>query len=107
IFGGGPGGGPRVLTLDGKMLAAGDVAGAQAAPVTNFFAGADTDRGGVRVAAKDADGDGQADLGVGSGDAGTVYVCLGKDLTSAGVPGQAQSVGPFDPVPLPGGVFVG
>src|SRR5207248_9876649 len=48
IAGGGPGGGPRVLVLSGTKLSAGDVAGAYAAPVANFFFGDDTNRGGVR-----------------------------------------------------------
>src|SRR5205823_12414959 len=56
VAGGGPGGGPRVLVLDGKMLSAGDVAGSYAAPVANFFFGDGSARGGVRVATADADG---------------------------------------------------
>src|SRR5262249_11982565 len=60
IFGGGPGGAPRVFILSGVLVAANNVAGAQATPVANFFvAGNTSDRGGVRVAAKDADGDGK------------------------------------------------
>ena len=37
VFGGGPGGAPRVFVLSGAKVAAGDVAGAQAAPVANFY----------------------------------------------------------------------
>ena len=51
LFGGGPGGAPRVFILPGQLLSAGNVAGAYAAPVANFFvAGNSADRGGVRSA---------------------------------------------------------
>ncbi|MDB5314045.1 MAG: hypothetical protein JWO38_8247 [Gemmataceae bacterium] len=36
-FGGGPGGGPRVVVLSGSLVGRGMVAQAQAAPVANFF----------------------------------------------------------------------
>src|SRR5581483_2794798 len=68
VAGGGPGGGPRVLALSGKLLAAGNVTGAYGSPVANFFYGDPNTRGGVRVAAKDLDGDGRAELAVGSGE---------------------------------------
>src|SRR5439155_25243137 len=92
IAGGGPGGGPRVLVLDGKKLSAGDVAGAYAAPVANFFFGSDADRGGVRVAATNADGDKKTDLVVGSGEglASKVRVYLGKDFAGTGEPAAFQ-----------------
>jgi hypothetical protein len=108
IAGGGPGGGPRVLVLDGKKLSAGDVAGAYAAPVANFFFGDPNSRGGVRVATKDADGDAKADLVVGSGEglASGVRVYLGKDFAGTGEPAQHQDLDPFGQA-LPGGVFVG
>src|SRR5262249_42330544 len=52
IFGGGPGGAPRVFVLSGALVTAGNIPGAYDAPVANFFvAGNDRDRGGVRVAA--------------------------------------------------------
>jgi hypothetical protein len=63
--GGGPGGGPRVLVLSGKDLSGGNLADPTA--IANFFAGDDTKRGGVRVAAKDLDGDGVDDLITGDG----------------------------------------
>jgi uncharacterized delta-60 repeat protein len=108
IAGGGPGGGPRVLILSGKKLSAGDVAGAYAAPVANFFFGSDASRGGVRVATTNADGDKKADLVVGSGEglASTVRVYLGKDFIGTGEPAQFQDLDPFGAA-LPGGVFVG
>ena len=37
IFGGGPGGAPRVFILSGVTVSSGDVAGAQANPIGNFF----------------------------------------------------------------------
>src|SRR5262249_36610296 len=68
IFGGGPGGAPRVLALSGRLVTSGDLTAAYELPVANFFLGGDTtSRGGARVAAKDVDGDGRADLVVGSG----------------------------------------
>src|SRR5439155_18651222 len=108
IAGGGPGGGPRVLVLDGKKLAAGDVAGAYAAPVANFFFGSGADRGGVRVATTNADGDGRADVVVGSGEglASRVRVYLGKDFTGTAEPAAFQDLDPFGAA-LPAGVFVG
>ncbi len=57
IAGGGPGGAPRVTAFDGRSLAGGVVA-----PVVNFFAGDVTDRGGVRLAALDLNGDGRPEL---------------------------------------------
>jgi uncharacterized delta-60 repeat protein/uncharacterized repeat protein (TIGR01451 family) len=109
IFGGGPGGAPRVFILNGALVSAGNVAGAQAAPVANFFvAGNSADRGGVRVTATDADGDTRADLAVGSGEGSPsrVRTYLGKNFTTAAEPGTFQDLDPFGAV-LPGGVFVG
>ncbi|HJZ59466.1 MAG TPA: FG-GAP-like repeat-containing protein, partial [Gemmataceae bacterium] len=110
IFGGGPGGAPRVFILSGKTVTAGNVAGAQAAPVANFFvANNSADRGGVRVAAKDADGDGKEDLVIGSGEgsAANVRIYLGKNFTSTTEPGVFQDITVFGGALLTGGVFVG
>jgi autotransporter-associated beta strand protein len=103
IFGGGPGGGPRVLALDSVKLMQGDMAGATLA---NFFAGNPDNRGGVRVTAKNLDGDAMTDLvvgdGVGAGSHVTGY--LGKNLGAGTPPAQAS----FDAFPgFLGGVFVG
>jgi len=85
IVGGGPGGGPRVLALSGRDLAAG---APQPATLANFFAGDPAQRGGVRVAAKDLDGDRLADLvvapGPGGGTAATAYA--GKAVPADGTP---------------------
>src|SRR5262249_35140797 len=110
IFGGGPGGAPRVFALSGQMLSVGNVWQAQAATVANFFvAGNTSDRGGVRVATKDADGDAKADLVVGSGEGSpaNVRVYLGKDFTSSAEPTTFQDISVFGGGALPGGVFVG
>jgi hypothetical protein len=107
VFGGGPGGGPRVLVLDGAMVLA-DPAAAHAAPVANFFAGSDAARGGVPVAVKDADGDGGQDLlaGSGAGEASRVRVYTATTILSSPTPAADQEFDPFDAV-LADGVFVG
>ncbi|HEX4610815.1 MAG TPA: FG-GAP-like repeat-containing protein, partial [Urbifossiella sp.] len=110
IFGGGPGGSPRVFILSGAMVSADNVAGAQAAPVANFFvAGNAADRGGVRVAATDADGDNKADLAVGSGegDPADVRVYPGAAFSGSGEPSAFQDLKVFGGAVLPGGVYVG
>ncbi|MDB5307018.1 MAG: Ribose transport system, periplasmic ribose-binding protein RbsB [Gemmataceae bacterium] len=56
------GGGPRVRVFDGASLAAG-----VPVVVADFFSGPVTDRGGVRVAVRDVDGDGYAEILTGSG----------------------------------------
>ena len=108
IAGGGPGGGPRVLALDGRMLSEQNIAGAYASPVANFFFGSDASRGGVRVAAVDADGDSKADLAVGSGEGlpSAVRVYFGKTITNRGEPTAFQDLDPYGQT-LPAGVFVG
>ncbi|MDB5309102.1 MAG: hypothetical protein JWO38_3304 [Gemmataceae bacterium] len=110
IFGGGPGGAPRVLVLSGQRVAAGDVAGAQAAPVANFFvAGNSADRGGVRVAAVKAGSGSRAGVAVGSGEGspGRVRVYPGKDFAGPGEPGTFQDLVAFGGVALADGVYVG
>jgi hypothetical protein len=74
IFGAGPGGGPRVLAVSGKSLVTAGPAAALAAPLANLFAGDPSQRGGVRVAAHDLNGDGKADVVTGGGQGGTVQV---------------------------------
>ena len=99
IGGGGPGGGPRIYALSGKSL----VTTGTEVPVANFFSGNVNLRGGVRVAAKDEDGDGFADLVTGSGDTQDLFVFFGSDLA-------AGNTNPRRSVQLPGvldGVYVG
>ena len=110
IAGGGPGGGPRVLVLDGKLLTAGDVNAAYGAPVANFFFGDGSTRGGVRVGSTDVDGDGRADLLAASGERlpARVGVFLGKHITPGTAPSAPdQDLSVFGGATLVGGVFVG
>ena len=103
IAGSGPGGGPRVLALSGKGLTSNN----SAVQLANFFAGDPNQRSGVRVAAKDLDGDGLADIVIGSGiGAGSKVVSYpGSQLTSNGLPPIGLS---FDAFPaFTGGVYVG
>jgi uncharacterized delta-60 repeat protein len=110
VFGGGPGGAPRVFALSGQLIAAGNVTGAQAAPVANFFvAGNADDRGGVRVAVADLDGDNRADLIAGSGEGrpAGLRAYLGANITAAAEPATFQDLSLFGGGALTGGVFVG
>ena len=69
-------------------------------------------RGGVRVAVRDVDGDGRADVvtGSGSGEASAVRVypatSLAASFGTSSEPGGAQLLDPFGST-LPGGVWVG
>jgi len=109
VFGGGPDGAPRVFILSGAVVSAGNVSGAQAVPVANFFvAGDDRGRGGARVAVADADGDARADVAVGSG-AGRparVRLYLGKDFAGGGEP-AATDLDVLGGAVLADGVYVG
>ena len=71
IAGAGPGGSPRVTAFSGTALL-----GGQLNPVANFFAGPETNRGGVRVAAVDLDMNGRPDILTGSGEAGNGSVAV-------------------------------
>jgi hypothetical protein len=111
-FGGGPNGAPRVRLFDGKALLAAapftsldDIGSAQRA---NFFAGDPSLRGGVRLALRDADGDGRADLltGSGEGEPSAVRLYRSGTLLAGGSPAADQTLDPFGSV-LADGVFVG
>jgi hypothetical protein len=109
VFGGGPGGAPRVFILSGALVAAGQVAAAQAAPVANFFVAGDlSDRGGARVAVTNADGDAKADVAVGSGAGrpGRVRLYHGKDFAGGGEP-PATDLDVLGGGVLADGVYVG
>src|SRR5205823_4124729 len=86
VAGAGPGGGPRVLTLSGRDLVAGK--GNNSAVLTNFFGGDAANRGGIRVAVKDLDGDAHADLVVGAGRGGgsRVTAYAGRDFAGGVAP---------------------
>lgn len=110
IFGGGPGGAPRVFILSGQTISTTGTAAAQAAPIANFFvAGNTTDRGGVRVSGANLDGDTVGDLIVGSGEgsAARVRAYSGVNFTTTGEPTVFQDVTVFGGAVLPGGVYVG
>jgi hypothetical protein len=110
FFGAGPGGAPRLLVVSGQQLLSTGAIAAINSPLANFFvAGNISDRGGVRVAAKDADGDNRADLAVGSGEGSpaAVRVYLGVNFTTGGEPTAFQDLSVFGGAVLPGGVFVG
>ncbi|MBX3398816.1 MAG: cadherin domain-containing protein [Gemmataceae bacterium] len=102
--GGGPGGGPRVIAFDGATLLASG--GATLTTVSNFFAGSTENRGGIRIAVKDLDGDNRADLVVGSGtdNGSTVTAYLAPNLGFAFPPAEFTFEA-FDN--FVGGVFVG
>ncbi len=102
VFGGGPGGGPRVLAFDGAALMAG-----QQTTVVNIFAGDPGGRGGVRVAVRTAP-DGAARLVTGSGEGQPGRVGVYKAATAlAGGLAADQVVSPFGDAVLVDGVFVG
>lgn len=79
IAGAGPGGGPRVQALDGSRLLRNEPV-----LVSDFFAGDSDGRGGARVAVKSLDGDGLADLVIGSG--GRVIGYPGNGVAGSGSP---------------------
>jgi predicted outer membrane repeat protein len=113
IFGGGPGGGPRVRIADGAALLAAGNFGTLDAPavagltVGNFFAGNPDSRGGVRVATADLDGDTIADIATGAGDLqpATVTTYVGKTALGTTTPPVLFGVNAFPGVD--NGVFVG
>ena len=110
IFGGGPGGAPRVFILSGSLIAAGNVLGAYAAPVANFFvAGDSTDRGGVRVSTANVDGDTRAEVIAGSGQnaQNRARVYFGSHFGAPGEPTGFQDLSPFESLVLADGVYVG
>jgi hypothetical protein len=101
IGGGGPDGGPRVVAVGGKAL----VQSGQLAPLANFFTADPANRSGVRVAAKDLDGDGRTDVltGAGAGTGSRVAAYAGKAIGGDPAPTLA-----FDALPgFHGGVYVG
>jgi hypothetical protein len=103
IFGGGPGGGPRVLALSGQAL----LANGGLVQRANFFAGDPNTRGGVRVAGKDLDADGFADIvtGSGEGSGSRVIAYVGAQTAPEGTPPTRLEFDAF--TAFDGGVFVG
>ena len=92
VFGGGPGGAARVYILNGATVASGDVAGAHANPLANFFVGGNTtDRDGVRVSAHETDGDAFADVAVTTGPSQLRFY-RGKNFAGAAEPTAFEDV---------------
>lgn len=112
IFGGGPGGGPRVRIADGlALLQAGnfgslDAPGAASLTIGNFISGDPNSRGGIRVAAANLDEDGFADVVTGGGDnqPATVIAYPGATVLGTTTPPILFSESVFDTT---NGVFVG
>ncbi|MBN9524243.1 FG-GAP repeat protein, partial [bacterium] len=102
VLGGGPGGAPRVLALDGRALFGPQADAGQLTVLADFFAGDSTLRAGVQVAAKNADNDPFADLvtSVSTPTGSDVRLFLGKDRTTTEWPESTD-------LDLPSGVFVG
>lgn len=106
IVGAGPGGGPRVFGLDGRLLVASG--GSSRVQVLNFFGGNPEARQGVRVTAKDLDGDGRSDVIVGgaAGPITEVTIYRGATITPDGLPPDPMVIRPFGE-DFRAGVFVG
>jgi uncharacterized delta-60 repeat protein/uncharacterized repeat protein (TIGR01451 family) len=113
-FGGGPNGAPRVRIFTGfGIVSGGNFTNldnlAPATQLANFFAGPNTLRGGVRVALKDVDGDGRADLITGSGEkeAARARVFKSTNFLVNATPNADQELPLFGNAVLANGVFVG
>ncbi len=105
VFGGGPGGGPRVLVLDGQDLARG-----QATLLANFYAFGESERGGVRPTIKDVDRDGRPDLVIASGErvpAALRIYSAAASIWTGGAPGIGTYSEPFGFSPIADGIYVG
>lgn len=97
IAGSGPGGGPRVVAFSGSSLIQGS-----REERANFFAGDSSARSGVRLAAKDLDGDSRADLVTSAG--ARVVTYLGRAVRSSGPPPESDA---FDGLDAAAGLYVG
>jgi hypothetical protein len=112
VFGGGPGGAPRVRVFDGtKLLAAGPFSSLdeidELAQVANFFAADPSTRGGIRLTVGKSAGRGALFTGSGESDPAEVRVFLASTLVGIPDPSPDQVLSVFDGAILADGVFVG
>lgn len=101
VLGSENGGAPRVEVIDGRGLATTGVPNA----ILDFYAGPETDRGGVRVAVRDLNLDGFADIitGSGVGDGSRVRIYSGRVVGA-----NPTFLVEYEAFPgLVGGVYVG
>jgi hypothetical protein len=106
IAGGGPGGGPRVSAFNAADLISSG--GGTLTLLANFFGGDPNNRGGIRLAVRDFDGDNRADIIAGAGTNGGSRVTgyAAKNIPAQGDPSATAFA--FDALPgFNGGVFVG
>ena len=99
-------GGPRVRVVSGAVLVANPGADVAALPaLADFFVWDPNDRKGIRIAARDLDGDGKAELIVGSGTEANamVRVIPFSQMNNPTTPLQ----NPFGNPPTIDGVYVG
>jgi hypothetical protein len=106
IFGGGPGGGPRVYILDGREMIVSN--GTSRREFGNFFAGDPDDRSGIRVAVKRLGPNGAVELITSSGPGTSAVVSRfqARDLLNNPTPTPRATETFFEPGFL-GGIFVG
>jgi uncharacterized delta-60 repeat protein len=111
VFGGGPGGAPRVRAFDGKgLLAAGPFTSLDHIPdaqLANFFAAGAERRGGIRLAIKDIDGSPALLAGSGENEAAQLRVFPAATLFGSANPQPSQVLDLFNGAVLVDGVFVG
>lgn len=108
VAGAGPGGAPRVSVFDANTLLTIPAVDPDAARIINYFAYDQNQRDGVRVAIKNADGDGVGDIitGPGSGPP-LIRVFSTARFTDQGVPQQLSEQFAFDEPVGRLGAFVG
>ncbi len=109
IFGGGPGGAPRVFIMSGQLLSSGSSA-IYTNPISNFFVNDNsTDRGGIRVATTSGDADNLSEVAVGTGEdvVGRAAVYFGRNFSGTGQPAVSQIFDPFNSPTLADGIYVG
>jgi uncharacterized delta-60 repeat protein len=111
FFGGGPGSGPRIRAFDAKTLLSSptfrsldELPNAQFA---NFFAGDDSNRGGIRLAIKSVNGLPALVVGSGENEPGRVQIFNATTLLSPSPIVPNSTFDAFDGAVLADGIFVG